>query len=58
MDKLLTLKEVAIQLRMSTLTIKRWCRSGYIKGVRIGRRGDWRIKEADLIKYLEVGKKV
>lgn len=53
LDKLLTPEEVANTLNMSVLTVKKWLRAGKLKGVKIGTRGDWRVKETDLEKYIE-----
>ena len=52
-DKLLTPEQVAEILNMSVITVKKWLRAGKLKGVKIGSRGDWRIKENDLEKFIQ-----
>lgn len=52
-DKLLTPEQVAEALNLSVRTIKGWLRDGKLKGVKIGTRGDWRVKESVLEKYIE-----
>ncbi|MBI2587215.1 MerR family transcriptional regulator [Candidatus Amesbacteria bacterium] len=42
---LLTVKEVAAILRVSTLTIKRWGKRGKLVPIRINSRGDRRYKK-------------
>lgn len=49
-DKLLTIEETAEILRVSARTIIRYIESGKLKASKIG---VWRIKEADLNKFLE-----
>jgi excisionase family DNA binding protein len=51
-DKLLTPEQVAAVLNLSVRTVKGWLREGKLKGVKIGTRGDWRVKESDLEKYI------
>jgi excisionase family DNA binding protein len=52
-DRLLTVEEIAERLNLSTETIRRWLRSGRLRGIRIGaRRAGWRIPERDLAAYL------
>jgi excisionase family DNA binding protein len=46
--------EVAQYLGVERTTVQRWCRSGYLKAIKIGR--DWRIRRAaleDLLKRSE-----
>lgn len=52
-DKLFTPEEVAEVLKLSVITVKKWLRSGKLKGVKIGSRGDWRVKEIDLEKFIQ-----
>jgi excisionase family DNA binding protein len=49
--ELLTVKEVAAYLRVSRVTIWRWCQQGTIPASQIGR--NWRIDQADLSHLLE-----
>ena len=46
-NELLTVKEVAIHLRLSRVTVWRWCQQGVIPAVRVGR--NWRIRRDDLL---------
>ena len=48
---LLTVREVAEILRVSTLTIKRWGKRGKLPAIRINSRGDRRYKK-DTVLYL------
>ena len=43
--------EAAYRLGVSTLTIKKWLRTGKIPGVKVGSL--WRIDESDLEKFIE-----
>jgi len=49
-DKLLTIEEVAVILRVSTRTIVRYIEAGKLKASKIG---VWRIKQSDLDAFLE-----
>ncbi|MFO0704109.1 MAG: helix-turn-helix domain-containing protein [Patescibacteria group bacterium] len=49
---LLTLKEVSTLLRVSTLTLKRWGKSGKLPAIRINSRGDRRFKKEEVLKIL------
>lgn len=51
MDNLLTLKEVAAALRVTTVGARRWLKDGMIPAFKVGK--DWRIKESDLVAFLE-----
>jgi excisionase family DNA binding protein len=53
--KVFTPEEVAERLSVSTKTIKDWLRTGKLKGVKVGRL--WRVRESELEKFLERGKK-
>ncbi|MBM3242019.1 helix-turn-helix domain-containing protein [Candidatus Poribacteria bacterium] len=50
-ERFLTLDEAANRLDVSNEVIRKWLRSGRLKGVKAGRL--WRIKECDLEKFLE-----
>ena len=50
---LLTLKEVSQVLRVSTLTLKRWGKSGKLPAIRINTRGDRRFKREEVLKILD-----
>jgi excisionase family DNA binding protein len=49
----LTLREAADWLRLTPYTVKQWIKSGKIKGKKIGKRGDWRIKVEEVTKILK-----
>lgn len=50
-NELLTVKEVALYLRVGRVTIWRWCQQGIIPASQIGR--SWRIHRDDLLRFLE-----
>lgn len=56
---MLTVREVADRLNVHPETVKRWLRSGRLKGTKLpaGRwgRGEWRIAEEDLQAFLDGG---
>ena len=47
---LLTTKQAAMQIQVSTKTINRWIKSGDLVGHRFGRQ--WRISESDLQTFI------
>ena len=49
---LLTVREVAEILRVSTLTIKRWGKRGKLPAIRINSRGDRRYKKGAVLALL------
>jgi len=49
-DKLLTIEEVAEILRVSSRSVNRYIESGRLKASKLG---VWRIKQADLDRFLE-----
>ena len=51
---LLTIREVADLLRVSSLTIKRWGKRGKLPAIRINSRGDRRYKKEVVLKLLGV----
>jgi excisionase family DNA binding protein len=52
-EELYTVEEVAKTLKVSEQVVRRWLRSGRLKGVRIGHL--WRVRKSDLEKFLEGG---
>ena len=50
-NEILTVKEVAKYLRVSRVTIWRWCKQGVIPASQVGR--SWRIRRDDLNQVLE-----
>lgn len=53
MESLLTVEEVAEQLKVHPETVRRWLREGRLEGYRISRRGGWRVKPESVVKMLE-----
>lgn len=54
-EKLLTPVQTAEILNLSVRTVKEWLREGKLKGVKIGKRGDWRVREEDLEAFRKDG---
>jgi excisionase family DNA binding protein len=53
----LTVEQVAERLALSEETVRRWLRSGKLKGVRIGeRRSGWRVPETEVQRILSGGR--
>lgn len=48
----LTVKEVSLYLRLSRVTIWRWCQQGTIPAIQIGR--NWRIHRDDLLRLSQI----
>lgn len=51
-DHLMTIKEVADFLRISTISAYSWVRDGKLPAIRIGK--EWRVRTRDLDEWLEV----
>lgn len=51
---LMTIREVANLLRVSSLTIKRWGKNGKLPAIRINSRGDRRYKKEVVLRLLGV----
>ena len=50
-ERLLTVREVAVALRVSSMTVYRLIRAGEIRALRVGH--SYRIRESDVDAYLE-----
>jgi excisionase family DNA binding protein len=50
MDELLTVQEVADELRLTFRTVYRYLQEGQLRGQKLGRT--WRIRRSDLTTYL------
>ena len=50
---LLTVEEIAEQVSVTHETVRRWLRSGDLRGVRLARKAGWRVRESDLQAFLE-----
>jgi len=59
LGKVMTVNEVAERLAVHPETVKRWLRAGLLEGTKLptGRwgRGEWRVSERDLTRFLEGG---
>jgi excisionase family DNA binding protein len=51
-NEVLTSKEVAELLKVHLSSIRRWSRSGKLKGYRLGGYGDWRFLRKDVLAFL------
>jgi excisionase family DNA binding protein len=49
-DLLLTVREVAATMRVSTMTVYRLIKSGELPAIRVGK--NYRIRESDVVSYL------
>jgi excisionase family DNA binding protein len=47
----LTPEEIAVKLKVHEDTIRRWLRTGELRGIKIGKR-QWRVRKDDLEAYL------
>jgi excisionase family DNA binding protein len=55
-ERVLTVPEVAEQLRVTEETVRRWLRSGRIRGISLGsKRAGWRIPESEVRRLLSGG---
>ena len=52
-SNLLTVEEVADQLRVHPETVRRWLREERLEGYRISRRAGWRIRPESVTKMIE-----
>lgn len=50
--KLLNIRQVAEMLGVNIMTLRRWDKSGRLPAIRIGKRGDRRYKEEDILRYI------
>ncbi len=52
-NTLMTATEVAAFLRVHLGSVRRWSRTGKLKGYRLGGRGDWRYDRRDVLAFLQ-----
>ena len=51
-DEYYTTGEVAELLKVSSATVRRWLQDGRLSGVRLSRRGGWRVRGSALRSFL------
>lgn len=52
-ERLWTVDEVATHVGVNIETVRRWLRTGALRGIRLGTKAGWRIRQHDLEAYLE-----
>lgn len=52
-NSIMTSSEVARFLKVHLGSVRRWTRSGELKGYRLGQRGDWRYLRKDVVAFLD-----
>ena len=52
-DIVMTTEEVAFFLKVNLSSVRRWSRTGKLKGYRLGGNGDWRYTRDDVINFLK-----
>ncbi len=57
MADILSVQDVAKRLDVHDQTVRRWLKSGQLKGMPFGGRTGWRIEEEDLREFIESMKK-
>ncbi len=57
MSDILSVQDVAKRLDVHDQTVRRWLKSGQLKGMPFGGRTGWRIEEEDLREFIESMKK-
>jgi excisionase family DNA binding protein len=51
-DELLTVAQVAERLQVNPETVRRWLRTGRLRGVSLGHRGGYRVSGAEYRRFL------
>jgi excisionase family DNA binding protein len=52
-DQMLTVADVCDRLQVHEETVRRWLRDGRLKGIYLGGRSGYRIREKDFVTFLE-----
>lgn len=52
-ERFLTVEQIAAELQLSIETVRRYLRSGELKGFQINRQAGWRVTREDLERFLE-----
>jgi len=58
MSEILSVQDVAKRLDVHDQTVRRWLKSGQLRGMPFGGRTGWRVEEEDLREFIENMKKV
>ena len=53
---IMTTSEVADFLKIHVGSVRKWSRTGILKGYRLGDRGDWRYLSGDVLAFLQGSK--
>jgi len=53
---IMTSSDVADFLKIQVNSVRRWSRTGKLKGYRLGDRGDWRYLRGDVLAFLKRNK--
>lgn len=51
-ERLITVEEIRERLQVNAQSVRKWIRNGDLPGFRLGRRGGWRVREADFQAFL------
>lgn len=51
--QLLNVKKATFLLGINSNTIRRWAKTGKLKGIKVGSRGDWRFTKEALLKMVK-----
>lgn len=54
--KLITIKKASELLGVTSLTLRRWDKSGRLKAIRVGSRGDRRYEDSKLLQLIKEGR--
>ena len=54
-DELMTVSQVAERVKVNPETVRRWLRSGQLRGTLLGDRAGWRIPKAEVDAFLQRG---
>lgn len=53
LPKMYSTKQISDMLGVTEQTVREWLKSGEMKGLKVGGRGQWRVSEDDLNNYLK-----
>lgn len=51
-DELLTVQDVAARIKVNPETVRRWLRTGRMKGTLLGDRAGWRVPASEIPRFL------